>query len=172
MFIVLLFCRSSVSQTEKGLRECNESLQRLTSSDNPLSGFGQWMTDLVQTLHQNKRQFKHLPKGPIGKYYIKHFIHTTQDSCTNMNCRISLIIGSLIKIKDQQWCFAIECAIGFGNLCGFLVDNHEDEFKFKSLARQVIHRHPGKRVPTCFKSKFLVSYYRDIQTYVVVINVI
>ena len=77
----------------------------------------------------------------------------------------------MIKIKDQQWCFAIECAIGFGNLCGFLVDNHEDEFQFKSLAKQVIHRYPGKRVPTCFKSKFLVSY-RDIQTYIIVINVI
>ena len=38
---------------EKELRECVESLQRLISSDNPLSGFGQWMTDLVQTLHQD-----------------------------------------------------------------------------------------------------------------------
>ena len=37
----------------KELRQCDESLQQLISSDNPLSGFGQWMTDLVQTLHQD-----------------------------------------------------------------------------------------------------------------------
>ena len=83
-----MFCSSSVSQTEKELRECDESLQRLTSSDNSLIGFGKWMTDLVQTLHQHKRKFKHLPKGPIGKYYIKHFMHATQDSCTNTNSHI------------------------------------------------------------------------------------
>ena len=44
-------------ELRKELRQCDESLQQLISSDNPLSGFGQWITDLLQTLHQHKRQF-------------------------------------------------------------------------------------------------------------------
>ena len=81
------------------------------------------MIDLVQSYHQHMRQFKHLPKEPICEYCKKHSLYITQDSCTNMNCHISLIIGLLIKVKNQQWCFAIDCAIGFGDLNGFLLDN-------------------------------------------------
>ena len=42
-------------------------LQKLTLSDNPLNGYANWMSELVQTLRQNKQQFSQLPKGPIGK---------------------------------------------------------------------------------------------------------
>lgn len=68
-----------------------------------------------------------------------------------------LFLGSFIKVKEQEWCFAIECCIGFGNLCGFIVDNHEDESKFKAIVREVMRRHPRAYFPPCLTSRFTVS---------------
>jgi chromosome segregation ATPase len=90
------------------------------------------MSELIQTLKYNQRQFSHSPLGPIGLY---------------------------IKVNQQKWCFAIEVSIGYNNLCAFVVDNHEDEVKFKRIAKDVISKYPKARFPTCFTSRFTGQQY-------------
>lgn len=60
-------CRSRVSEVDKDFKECRDSLERLSSSNDPLSGFGQYMIEIVNTIKRNQGRFSQLPKGPIGR---------------------------------------------------------------------------------------------------------
>ncbi|XP_011410337.2 PREDICTED: structural maintenance of chromosomes protein 6-like [Amphimedon queenslandica] len=119
--------RSRVSDVDGNIRDCRESLRRLSSSDNPLSRFAQYMTEIVNTIKRSKEQFNMTPKGPIGAY---------------------------IKLKEQKWSVAIEICIGFGTLCGFVVTSHDDEYKLKGIIRDICTRHRSRFIPPVFTSSF------------------
>ena len=57
-------------------------------------------------------------------------------------------------MKDQNWCYAIECAVGFMNLCGFIVDNQNDGDILRGLINQALQNHRGKPNPPVFTSSF------------------
>ena len=59
-----------------------------------------------------------------------------------------------MKVRDQNWCFAIEIALGFNTLIGFIVDNQSDGDILRGLIKQTVSRHPGKPHPPVFTGAF------------------
>ena len=57
-------------------------------------------------------------------------------------------------MKEQSWCCAIEVAIGFSSLIGFVVDNQADGDLLRDLIKRVLSSHHGKPHPSVFTSRF------------------
>ncbi len=60
---------------------------------------------------------------------------------------------------DHNWCQAIECSIGFYNLCGFIVDNQHDGDVLREIMQNVLRSHRGKPHPPVFTSSFSGRVY-------------
>ncbi len=70
--------------------------------------------------------------------------------------------GSFIKVKDQNWVCAIEVAVGFSTLIGFIVDNQADVDILRGIINQVLSQHRGKPHPPVFTGSFDGRVY-DVQ---------
>ena len=112
------------------LKKCEEQLERLRSShNNRLAMFGRNMQELVDTIQRNRRQFSHLPVGPLG---------------------------SEIKLRDYTWATAVEQVLKKSLLHSFVVDNHGDAAKLRKML-QGIYRQGYK--PDIIVSRFQSNVY-------------
>ena len=112
------------------VQTCESQLRRLRSSrSDKMVAFGDDMRTLVNELQRNKRQFRKVPKGPIG---------------------------SMIQVKDPKWCTAIEQVVKFNTLKVFVVDNQQDAKKFRSIAERVVRKGP---IPEAIISRFQDTVY-------------
>ena len=122
--------RSQESALEGQINSCREQLRRLQSSRNDkLAAFGEDMRALVNELQRQRRQFRHLPKGPIG---------------------------SMIALRDYKWSTAVEQVVKLGTLKAFVVDNQQDASRYVAIAKRVV-RNGG--IPDAITSPFQGSVY-------------
>ena len=84
-------------------------------SGNTLLLYGQDIPKVKKLIEQNKHNFKHLPRGPLGSY---------------------------IKLKDKKWAVAIESFITPGLLGAFVVDNNSDNHALLQILNKVKGRKP------------------------------
>ena len=105
--------RAKEGSMQSQVQTCETHVRRLQSSrSDTLAAFGEDMRTLVNELQRNKRQFRKLPKGPIG---------------------------SMIQVKDHKWCTAVEQVFKH-TLKAFVVDNIHDLITFKAIVKRVVRR--------------------------------
>ena len=83
----------------------------------------------IRHANRNQRQFRKLPKGPIG---------------------------AKIRLKDYRWSTAVEQVVTRNLLSAFITDNAADDALLKRIMREVLRNHPFKPDTIC--SKFEVCY--------------
>ncbi len=122
--------RAKEGSMQSQVQTCETHVRRLQSSrSDTLAAFGEDMRTLVNELQRNKRQFRKLPKGPIG---------------------------SMIQVKDHKWCTAVEQVVKLNTLKAFVVDNQQDAKTFGAIARRVVRRGP---IPDAITSRFQDTIY-------------
>ena len=129
--------RSSVSEKENNVRDCEQKLHRLKSSKNQdwLAPFHQDMKKIVDALQKNARRFSHPPKGPIGR-------------------------EDILRLKDYKWSVAIEQVMKWQLLHAFIVDNERDRATYYDIINQVIPK--GRFKPECIDFPFRHNQVHDI----------
>lgn len=117
-------------------QKCEDRLRHLRSSHNDsMAMFGQNIKFVVEAIARSKRQFTHLPIGPLG---------------------------SKIKLRDYNWATAVEQVLKRSLLCGFVVDNHRDADALRKIIRNVYEKNRGRQAggkPEVIVSRFQSSVY-------------
>ena len=128
--------RDIVADKEKSVRDCEQKLQRLKSSNQDwLAPFHQDMKKIVDALEKNARRFSHPPKGPIGR-------------------------EDLLRLKDYKWSVAVEQVMKRQLLHAFIVDNERDRATYYDIVNRLIPRVKFK--PECIDFPFRHHQVHDI----------
>ena len=131
MCVCVLYCRDRIGYLASQVRESEEKIERLNSSNrDSLACFGNWTRPLVDALQRNASQFQKPPKGPIG---------------------------AMIQLSDYKWGVAVEQVIKRSLLSAFIVDNQQDKATFKRVMAQVLRR--GSFTPDIVVSRYSNNVY-------------
>ena len=129
--VCVLYCRDRIGYLASQVRESEEKIERLNSSNrDSLACFGNWTRPLVDALQRNASQFQKPPKGPIG---------------------------AMIQLSDYKWGVAVEQVIKRSLLSAFIVDNQQDKATFKRVMAQVLRR--GSFTPDIVVSRYSNNVY-------------
>lgn len=120
---------NSLTAEFEGKRRQHMQIASLARNKDDLARFGDGMSYICEQISRNQRRFHRVPIGPIGQF---------------------------VNIQDESWAAAVETAIGFNSLRGFIVMDSHDAKVLEGLLPRGGHR-PGITIADVGRDRYAVG---------------
>ncbi|XP_020912192.1 structural maintenance of chromosomes protein 6 [Exaiptasia diaphana] len=136
--------RTDISDAGRSVDQIQRNLRNLTSSrSNRMRIFGAYVPELLNKIKQNRRQFHHLPVGPIGGH---------------------------LTLRDQKWALSVESCIK-GLAWAFCCHDNHDEQALKRIMHDVCPKNTIPQIIISkFQERYDVSEARPRCNYTTVLD--